>query len=74
MAMKLDGRDARLRRATFIAAGEPFDLRRRAVEAALDELVDAIEPAYARLAEIGFDARKTRALEKALRERAAALR
>ena len=74
MAMKLDGRDARLRRATFIAAGERFDLRRRAVEAALDELVDAIEPAYARLAEIGFDARKTRALEKALRERAAALR
>lgn len=74
MAMKLDGRDARLRRSSFIAAGERFDLRRRAVEAALDELVAAVEPIYDGLGEIGFDARRTRALERALRQRADALR
>jgi len=71
MAMKLEGRDANLRRSTFVAAGERFAIPRRATEGVLDELVAQIEPFYARLPEIGFDAKRTRALERALRKRAA---
>ena len=74
LAMKLDGRDAGLRRRSFVAVGERFGLARQAVEAALDELLTALEPRYSDLGAIGFDAKKTRALERVLRERAAGLR
>lgn len=73
MAMKLDGRHARLRRSTFVAAGERFELPRRAVEVAIDELLERLAPVHGSLAEIGLDAKKTRALERALRRRAADL-
>lgn len=39
----------------------------------LDDLLAQIEPFYACLPEIGFDAKRTRALEKALRMRASDL-
>jgi serine/threonine-protein kinase HipA len=73
MAMKLDGRDANLRRSTFVDAAERFDIPRRATEAMLDELLARIEPFHARVPEIGFDPKRTRALEKALRKRASDL-
>lgn len=73
MAMKLDGKDANLGRSTFAAAGERFDIPSRATEAMVDELLAQIEPFHARLPEIGFDAKRTRALEKALRKRASDL-
>lgn len=73
MAMKLDGRDARLSRSTFMAAAERFDLPRRAVEAAIDELLERIAPTHDALGEIGLDAKKTRALDRSLRRRAADL-
>lgn len=73
MAMKLEARDANLKRAAFIVAGERFDIPRKATNAMLDELVPALAPFYERLDAIGFDAKRTRALEKALRKRAAEL-
>jgi hypothetical protein len=49
---------------------ERFDVPSRATEAEIDQLLEAFEPFCARLGEIGFDARKTRALERTLRARA----
>ncbi len=73
MAMQMEGRDAKFTRATFVAAGERFDVPRRATEAMLAELREQIAPFYDRLGEIGFDAKRTRTLERTLRERVADL-
>jgi serine/threonine-protein kinase HipA len=70
MTMKIEGRDANLTRVTFAVAGERFDIPHRATDAMIDELCDQLAPFYARLGEIGFDTKRTRALEKALRKRA----
>lgn len=70
MALKLDGRVARLGRRSFVALGERFGVPARAVEAMLDELLASLRPFHERLDEIGFEKRRTDALARALRSRA----
>ena len=69
MALKLDGRDARLRRSTFIAFGARVGLRERVVTHVLDELADRIEPHVESAAGIGFDQKTTEHLIRVMRER-----
>lgn len=73
LALSIDGRNARLRRAHFTTFGERHGVRRPAVEAILDEVCDAIGPWIARVEEIGLDRRKTAHLARAIEQRRAEL-
>lgn len=57
MALKLDGRDAKLRREDFLAFGERFRVPRRSLGAKLDELVGRLRPHIHRIGALPFDAR-----------------
>ncbi len=69
MALKLDGKDDNLKRGAWITFGERHGIRRAAVTAMLDEIAQSARPYLARLAEIGFDAKKTASLERTLSKR-----
>jgi len=69
MALKLDAKDDNLGRAALVAFGERHGVRRAAVTAMLDELVLRARPVLSRLGEIGFDARKTKHLERSIAKR-----
>lgn len=69
MALKLDGKDDNLTRAMFVAFGERHGVRKAAVTAMLDEIVEKAPPFLSRLGEIGFDAKKTKHLERVIRKR-----
>lgn len=62
MALKLDGRDANLRRSHFLTFSARLGLREQAVASILDELCDRAPKWIDRLDEIGLDVRKTRLL------------
>jgi len=69
MALQLEGRDARLRRATFVSFGASVGLRERVVAHVLDDLADGIEPHIDDVADIGFEPKPTEHLIRAMRER-----
>lgn len=74
LALKVDARDAKLRRKTFVQFGERFDIPAKATEAILDELLDRSEPFLPRLDEIGFDKKRTARLRQTLGRRRDELR
>jgi serine/threonine-protein kinase HipA len=69
MALSFDGRDDNMKRAGVITFGERFNVRRRATEAILDELVDLAPVWIDRLDEIGLPARKTTDLARVMNKR-----
>ena len=69
MALRLENRNAKLRRRDFLAFGERFGLRRAAIEEILDRLCDRALPWIGRLGEIGFDSRATSFLQRTLKSR-----
>jgi serine/threonine-protein kinase HipA len=69
MALKMDGRDANLRRRSFVTMGERFKIAKAATTAMLDEVLDATGPALQQLEAIGFDAKTTKKVERALARR-----
>jgi serine/threonine-protein kinase HipA len=78
MALELEGRDKRLRRAHFIAFGERVGVRGEATERMLTTLVTRLErrlrdPSKPMLDSIGLGARETRHLERTIRARCAEL-
>jgi serine/threonine-protein kinase HipA len=66
MALKIDGRDAKLDRAAFVRFGERFDVPRAATETMLDELVELSGPFVARVGEIGWDDKTTNRLARVI--------
>ena len=74
MALKLDGRDAKLGRRAFADFGARFALRAPVVAAILDEVCDAAGSVVPELDTIGFDAKTTRALAREIEARRAGLR
>ncbi len=73
LALSMEGRDKRLRRAHFVAFGERHRVRRAATEAVLDEVCDGIAGWIPRLDEIGFDRRRTAHLARTIEQRRAHL-
>lgn len=74
MALKIAGRDARLRRRHFVELGARHGVREPAVNALLDRLCDAIAPWIERVEEIGLAARSTAHLRKTMEQRRDELR
>ncbi len=74
MALRMEGRDANLRRDTFVAAGARVGLREKVIDTVVDDLCDRIEPHVDAVSSIGFDDRRTRQLIDVMRERIAGLR
>ncbi|CAN5560687.1 hypothetical protein BH11ARM2_BH11ARM2_25010 [soil metagenome] len=54
-ALKMDGRDANLRRAAFRTFFGRFGLLEKAVDRTLDKILDSVPPWFDRLDEIGYD-------------------
>ncbi len=73
LALAMEGRDDKLKRAHFIAFGERAGLRKAAVEQMLDALTKRTALAPTRLSEIGLEAKRTQHLERTMRERLADL-
>lgn len=73
MALAMEGRDARLKAAHFIALGERHGVRAEAVRQMLSRLTAKVAPAADELAAVGLDARKTEHLARTMRARLAAL-
>lgn len=76
MAMKLDGKDARLKRRDFAAFGARIGIRERAIERMLDRLTRAMRRALADgpgISSIGLDERSTKALTQEFERRLDAL-
>jgi serine/threonine-protein kinase HipA len=73
LALSIEGRDDKLRRAHLVAFGERVGLRRAAVEQMIAGLSKHVAAALPRLAEIGFEAKRTQQLERLLRTRLDAL-
>lgn len=69
MALQMEGRDARLRRAAFVSFGATVGLRERVVAQVLDELADGIEPHVDGVVGIGFEPKATEHLIRVMRER-----
>lgn len=69
MALNLYGRDNRLTRENFVAAGTRLGLRERATTRMIDAIVDAAQPWPDRCGDIGFDDRQTELLAQLLRTR-----
>jgi len=74
MALAMDGRDKNLRRRDFLAFGARVGVRGPATAAILDEVIAGLAPWTKRLAEIGFDAKKTAHLRRTIERRLDALR
>ena len=72
-ALTLNGQDEELTRADFVALADTFGIRREPVLRRLDAMLAKALPWLDRLGEIGFDALLTERLDRALRERHAAL-
>lgn len=62
MALKLDGKDDRLKRKNFVEFGKRFDVKEPAVHAILDEICDVSNEWVNRLEEIGLTDQKTNQL------------
>lgn len=73
LALSMEGRDANLKRAHFVAFGQRFGLRRPAVERMLDVLTARVGKALPRLAEIGLEPKRTAQLEREMKRRLTAL-
>ncbi|MBK9001018.1 MAG: HipA domain-containing protein [Myxococcales bacterium] len=73
MALPIEGRDKKLRRAHFVQFAGRFGVRPPATEALLDEVCRAVGTGAARVEEIGFSARQTAHLRRTLEERCTAL-
>lgn len=78
MALPLEGRDKRWKRADLRAFGERIGVRAAATERMLTTLVDRLRRRIAEsgkpgLDSIGFDAKRTRHLERVIEERCGAL-
>jgi serine/threonine-protein kinase HipA len=69
LAMQLEGRDDNVKRRDLLALGQRFGIRAAALHARLDRLLAAARPFRARLGELGYDARLTRALTAQLEKR-----
>jgi serine/threonine-protein kinase HipA len=73
LALSMEGRDDRLRAKDFIAFGERLGIQPPATKRMLAKLIDCVGPWTERLSEIGLDAKKSRHLERVMRERLDAL-
>ena len=73
LALKIEGRDEKLRRADFLAFGERIGLRRAAIESMLAALVRGVGARVESLEQIGLGERRTRQLQEVMRERLVAL-
>lgn len=69
MALKIDGRDDRLRRTTFVDFGARFGVRARAIASMLDRLVERAPRWLERVDEIGLDPRATKDLRTTMAKR-----
>ncbi len=69
MALKMDGRDARLTRKAFIRFGERFGVAEKATRMILEELCTKSGPWIPRVDEIGFDKKKTEHLKRMIERR-----
>lgn len=74
MAMKIDGRDDRIRGSYVISFGERFGLPSKLVRRRLGELLERSEPNLQYLEDIGYDAPTTERLEREIRHRLGELR
>jgi serine/threonine-protein kinase HipA len=74
LALGIEGRDAKLKRQHFLSFAERIGLRQHAVAQMLTTLCDRVEPAIARLAEIGFTDKQTEHLARSMRARCSDLR
>jgi serine/threonine-protein kinase HipA len=69
LALAMEGRDDRLKRAHFIAFGERVGIRRAAVEGVLDSLCKRASARLPRLGEIGLEPKRQAHLAKVMGER-----
>ncbi len=69
MALKMDGRDKKLKRSEFVAFGARIGVSKIATEKMLDSIVVAVARSLPRLGEIGMDQRKTKQLDRVMRVR-----
>lgn len=69
LALSIDGRDDKLKRAHLIGFGERIGLRRAAVEPMIDGLTRYVSAAVARLGEIGLPAKRTDQLQRLMQTR-----
>jgi serine/threonine-protein kinase HipA len=69
MALKLGGRDAKLKRSHFVALAARHGIPAKAVATIVAEVCDGIGPWISRVAEIGLPARKTAHLERTIAAR-----
>jgi len=69
MALKVDGRDARLTGKAFIDFGERFGVAAKATRRILEELCSNSGAWIPRVNEIGFDKKKTESLKRLIEER-----
>lgn len=69
LSLSMEGRDANLKRAHFIAFGERVGLRRAAVEMMLEALCKKVGHYLPDLSGIGLGAKKTSHLERVMRKR-----
>jgi serine/threonine-protein kinase HipA len=69
MALDLDGRDMEIRGSMFVAFVGRFGISEKVARRILNELADAVEASIDELGDIGFDDRRTIALEKTIRAR-----
>ena len=73
MALKVEGRDKRVKRADLVAFGERVGVRAKATETMLDKLVAKLGPALGTFGAIGLDDKRTAHLEQVVKERLAHL-
>ncbi|MBX3129931.1 MAG: HipA domain-containing protein [Polyangiaceae bacterium] len=69
MALMVEGRDKKLRRAHFVALGERLGVRHAATQMILDEVVRAVGSCIEHIGEIGFSSRQNAHLARTLRQR-----
>jgi len=69
MALRMEGRDAKLRRSHFLSFGARHGLRERAVRSILDQLCDLAPGIIGELGVIGLDERRAEALRRAIAAR-----
>ena len=69
MALKMDGKDDRWRRKSFVAFFGRYDIPEKAVSRSLDRICDASPPWIDRLPEIGFDEAMTERVRKEILRR-----
>lgn len=74
LALSMEGRDDRIKRAHFVAFGERVGIRPRAVEGMLDALCKRVAAWLPRLPEIGLEPKRETHLARVMDERLQALR